>query len=155
MRTAREAELAEVGELRVTAYTAQHLLDAYPAYADQLRRLGADGAVLVAVDEHRILGTITLERWHPNCEVATGPEEAEIRALAVAPEAQGRGVGGELVKAVVALATEWRAERLVLLTQPAMRAAHRLYEQAGFVRVPARDRSPVPGITLLAYEKTL
>jgi hypothetical protein len=32
-----------------------------------------------------------------------------------------------------------------------MRAAHRLYERAGFVRMPERDWSPAPGTTLLAY----
>jgi hypothetical protein len=32
-----------------------------------------------------------------------------------------------------------------------MTAAHRLYESLGFVRDPARDWAPVPGVDLLAY----
>jgi hypothetical protein len=44
---------------------------------------------------------------------------------------------------------------LVLLTQPEMRAAHHLYEEAGFGRLPDRDWSPEPGLTLLAYGKHL
>lgn len=32
-----------------------------------------------------------------------------------------------------------------------MKAAHHLYEQAGFGRLPDRDWSPEPGVTLLAY----
>ena len=32
-----------------------------------------------------------------------------------------------------------------------MRTAHRLYERAGFVRLPERDWSPVPGVNLLVY----
>jgi hypothetical protein len=40
---------------------------------------------------------------------------------------------------------------LVLLTLPEMRAAHRLYSQAGFRRLPDRDWSPRPGEVLLAY----
>ena len=155
VRLARAAELAEVGELRVTAYDSEHLLDAVPSYADRLRRLGEHGEVLVAVDGDKILGTVTLERWHEASEMATGPEEAEIRALAVAPEAQGRGVGRALVQAVIDRAVARKAERLVLHTQPTMFAAHRLYERAGFVRVPDRDFEPAPGLWLLGYQKSL
>jgi GNAT superfamily N-acetyltransferase len=155
VREARAAELVEVGELRVAAYNAEHLLDAVPSYAEQLRALGLHGEVLVAVDGAEILGTATLERWHENSEMATGPEEAEIRALAVAPLARGRGVGGVLVQAVIARATEWKVERLLLHTQPLMVAAHHLYERAGFVRAPERDLEVIPGPTLLAYEKRL
>jgi ribosomal protein S18 acetylase RimI-like enzyme len=150
VRTAHPAELAAVGELRVAAYDADHFLDPFPAYADQLRALGEHGVVLVAAPGHQILGTITLERWHEASDLAAGPEEAEVRALAVAPEAQGRGVGRELVQAVLDLGVEWQASRLVLHSQPTMRAAHRLYEQVGFVRVPGRDyRSEA--FELLAY----
>jgi ribosomal protein S18 acetylase RimI-like enzyme len=40
---------------------------------------------------------------------------------------------------------------LTLLTQPEMVGAQRLYERAGFRRLPSRDWSPAPGVTLLAY----
>jgi GNAT superfamily N-acetyltransferase len=60
-----------------------------------------------------------------------------------------------LVRAVIDRATEWKVERLLLHTQPLMVAAHHLYEQAGFVRVPDRDLEVIPGLTLLAYEKRL
>jgi hypothetical protein len=33
-----------------------------------------------------------------------------------------------------------------------MVAAHRIYARLGFVRDPARDWSPVPGVALLAFE---
>jgi hypothetical protein len=39
----------------------------------------------------------------------------------------------------------------VLLTQTEMKAAHRLYDEAGFARLPERDWSPEPGVKLLAY----
>ncbi|MFC0545755.1 GNAT family N-acetyltransferase [Kutzneria chonburiensis] len=150
VRTATPAELAEVGELRVAAYHAGHFLDAIPTYADRLRALGEHGVVLVAVDDKELLGTIMLERWHEDSDMATGPEEAEVRALAVAPSAQGRGVGRALVRAVVDLGVEWQLQRLVLFSQPAMVAAHRLYEKAGFVRTPDRDHLS-PTFSLLAY----
>jgi ribosomal protein S18 acetylase RimI-like enzyme len=155
VRTARAEELAEVGELRVAAYTSQHLLDRVPWYADRLRRLGEHGEVLVAVDGDKILGTVLLERWHQGSELAAGPADAEIRAFAVAPDAQGRGVGRTLVRAAVERAAELGAERVLLSTQPIMFAAQRLYEQAGFARAPELDFEPAQGFTMLAYRKDL
>jgi ribosomal protein S18 acetylase RimI-like enzyme len=157
VRPARLAELAAVGELRVAAYLAQDLLSANPPYADTLRTLGTDGRgeVLVAVDDDQILGSIMLDPWHDRSEIARGPDEAEIRGLAVAPAAQGRGVGAGLVRAVIGLATARGARRLLLSTLPAMTAAQRLYVAAGFSRLPDRDWSPRPGLTLLAFGRPL
>jgi ribosomal protein S18 acetylase RimI-like enzyme len=92
-----------------------------------------------------------LQPWPHADKVVTGPGEAEIRALAVTPDAQGAGVGGALLAAVIERATTSRVGHLVLLTQPNMHAAQRLYERAGFRRLPDRDWSPEPGETLLAY----
>jgi len=41
----------------------------------------------------RVVGTIMLQTWPNAGHVVTGPQEAEIRALAVMPDVQGRGVG--------------------------------------------------------------
>lgn len=159
VRLARRAELAAVGELRVAAYRAQNLLSAHPAYAGPLRMLGADGRgeVLVAVDgaDEEILGSIMLDPWHDRSELARGPDEAEVRGLAVAPAAQGRGVGTRLVRAVIARAAAGGARRLLLSTQPAMTAAQRLYVATGFSRLPERDWSPTPNLTLLAFGRPL
>ncbi len=99
----------------------------------------------------RISGTIMLQVWPHAGQVTAGPGEAEIRALAVRPEEQGTGVGGRLLRAVNELAAGLGATHLVLSTEPEMRTAHRLYERAGFVRLPERDWSPVPGVNLLVY----
>ena len=40
---------------------------------------------------------------------------------------------------------------MVCSSLPVMRAAHRIYEHAGFERVPGRDWSPRPGVELLAF----
>jgi ribosomal protein S18 acetylase RimI-like enzyme len=92
-----------------------------------------------------------LQSWPHSGEILTGPQEAEIRALAVVPEARGTGLGRTLLAAVVARAAAAGVQRLMLLTQPDMTAAHHLYETAGFTRVPERDWTPEPGVRLLAY----
>jgi ribosomal protein S18 acetylase RimI-like enzyme len=113
--------------------------------------------VLVAVThgsgrpDGAISGTVMLQPWPHAGKVVTGPAEAEIRGLAVAPEAQGAGVGCALLAAVIERATANGIGHLLLLTQPDMHAAQRLYERAGFRRLPDRDWAPWPGAMLLAY----
>jgi len=152
VREARPDELDAIGDLRVAAYRADGFLSATSGYAATLRALGADGQgeVLAAVDGGQIVGTIMLLGW-PAGQMARGPGEAEVRALAVAPDARGRGVGAALVTAVIEHAAGRGIRQLVLLTLPEMRAAHRLYGQAGFRRLPGRDWAPRPGEVLLAY----
>jgi ribosomal protein S18 acetylase RimI-like enzyme len=161
IREALAGEMAEVGELRVTAYQAGGFLSSDSGYASELRNLGADGGdlVLVAIEpagtseeRHRqIAGTVMLQFWPRSAEVAAGPDEAEIRALAVRPGLQGTGLGRKLLDCVIDRARQAGIAQLVLCTMPQMRAAHRLYEQAGFIRLPDRDVSPVPDLTLLVY----
>jgi ribosomal protein S18 acetylase RimI-like enzyme len=155
IRDAYQDELAEVGELRIAAYRADGLLSPDSTYAPRLRELGTDrsGPVLVAVDGEpaHLVGTVMLQHFPQAGHVVFGPDEAEIRALAVRPEARGSGVGRALLAAVIERAASEGVRTLVLLTQPQMKAAHRLYGQAGFERLLDRDWSPEPGTTLLAY----
>jgi ribosomal protein S18 acetylase RimI-like enzyme len=152
VRIAKGTEFAAIGELRVTAYVAQGMLPTSP-YAEVLRDLGVStpGDVLVAHDDGRLVGTVMLEPFHPGSEIAAAPDEAEIRALTVAPHAQGRGTGTALVRAVIERATATGVRHLLLSTRPTMTAAQRLYQTAGFTRLPERDWSPAPDIPLLAY----
>jgi ribosomal protein S18 acetylase RimI-like enzyme len=157
--------MRDVGEIRLAAYLAGGFISEDSGYAPTLRALGADGSghVLVAVDGagrltgrgESILGTVMLQTWPQAGEVVTGPHEAEIRALAVRPHAQGRGVGRELLHQVMERASALGIARLVLCTEQAMRAAHHLYERAGFSRLPDRDWSPAAGVTLLVYGRDL
>lgn len=153
IRDAVRDEFTEIGEIRVSAYLADGFLSPDSGYAPRLRELGSDGAgpVLVATDDAVIIGTVMLQTWPNGGELLRGPEEAEIRALAVRPEARGRGVGRALVDAVIGRAASLGVRHLLLLTQQEMKSAHRIYEEAGFARLPARDWSPEPGVNLLAY----
>jgi len=155
IRDAHQDELAEIGEIRVGAYLADGFLSPTSGYAPRLRELGADGLgpVLVAADDAAgaLLGTVMLQVWPQGGEVVKGPGEAEIRALAVRPGSRGAGVGRKLLAAVIERARKLGVRHLVLLTQPEMKAAHHLYDEAGFARLPERDWSPESGVTLLAY----
>lgn len=157
VRTALPEELPAIGELRLTAYRADGFLPADSAYAPVLRGLGGDGCgeVLAAVDDGTIVGTIMLQPWPHADELARRPDEAEIRALAVAPHARGRGVGATLLAAVTRRAAAAGTRRLLLLTTPRMLAAQHLYRTAGFQRLPALDWPSEPGPELLAYGKVL
>jgi ribosomal protein S18 acetylase RimI-like enzyme len=159
IRDARPDEHAAVGELRVSAYRALGLLPEGSEYAETLRGFGFDGdcTVLVATDEtdDSILGTVTLEPFDPASELAKDDTEADVRAFAVASQAQGKGVGRKLLLAAIERAEKRGLHRLRLCTQPAMRAAQHLYAGTGFSRTPELDFCPVPGLTLQAYELDL
>lgn len=146
-----------VSELRVTAYTADGLLDVNPAYVRGLRSLGehGHGEVLVAVDDERLLGTVVFEPWSPQSELARSADEAEVRGLAVSPVARGLGVGRALVTALIGRAREEGVSRLVLSTLPEMLSAQYVYRARGFRRAPDRDRPPQSGVAHLAYQLAL
>jgi GNAT superfamily N-acetyltransferase len=109
----------------------------------------AQASVFVAESDGAVVGTATLVLDGGRYGELAGPAEAEFRMLAVDPAAQGRGVGTLLVRACVVESVRRGKERLVLSTWPAGR--HPLYERLGFVRDPARDWSPEPGVPLVAY----
>jgi ribosomal protein S18 acetylase RimI-like enzyme len=153
VRDAQPAEFGQIGELRVAAYQADGFLSSTSGYADTLRVLGMDGTgeILAAVDVGHILGTVTLVTWPNGGEVLRGPGDGEVRALAVAATARGRGIGRLLLAAVMRRAAAREVRELLLLTQPDMRAAQRLYTEAGFRRLPHRDYEYAPGHLLLAF----
>jgi ribosomal protein S18 acetylase RimI-like enzyme len=145
IRPALPAELPEIGDIRVAAYRADGFLSPTSQYAATLHALGHDGNgdVLVAVaDDGRLLGTVMLEYWPNQGGAMHGPGEAEIRALAVRPAARGLGAGNALLTAIIEHAAAHGVEHLVLATLPAMHTAHRMYEKAGFTRLPERDWAP-------------
>lgn len=159
IRRARPDDIAAVGEVTVAAYAdftagdadgyVQHLRDA--ASRDREAELW----VATPDDSDEILGTVTITpSGSPWREIARDGE-GEFRMLAVAPAAQGQGVGTALVDLVLARFRADGARAVVMSTLPVMMAAHRIYERAGFVRDPDRDWSPLPGVDLITYRVDL
>lgn len=155
VRSARGDELPAVGELTVHSYVADGSVDPADPYTAHLRDAAArarDADLLVAVDaDDGLLGTVTVcAPGTPWAEVSR-PGELELRMLAVAPAARGRGIGELLTRAVLDRAAEGGAHRVVLCSTEHMRTAHRLYARLGFTRLPERDWAPVPGLRLLTF----
>lgn len=159
IRRARPEERAAIGEVTVAAYEPM-LASAEASYVDQLRNaeardLEAELWVAVAPDDREVLGTVTLCReGSPWREIARA-DEGEFRMLAVAPHAQGQGVGEALARHVIDRFREAGATAVVLSSTPLMAGAHRLYERLGFGRCPERDWEPLPGVRLLAFRLDL
>lgn len=79
----------------------------------------------------------------------------EVRLLAVAPGARGRGLGSALVQECVRRARQQGTRVLSLHTTDLMQAAMRMYERMGFVRAPELDFHPAPGVTVKGYRLDL
>ncbi len=77
--------------------------------------------------------------------VMVGSAEADVQTLAVAPAAQGRGLGGTLLEALVEQAREAGATSLLLEVRADNVAAIGLYERHGFDRIAVRRRYYQPG----------
>ena len=84
-----------------------------------------------------------------------GTDRAWIWGMWTDPAVRGRGVGELLVRECLDRARAAGKRRMVLSTDPRMVAAHRLYERRGFTRLPERDWSPLPGVSLMAYAREL
>ena len=106
--------------------------------------------MLVAVDgDGAVLGGVTYIFEHDSPLAEYVPEGAAgIRMLAVAIDAQGRGVGEALTRACIDRARAEGKDEVVLHSTPWMTTAHRLYERLGFVRDPANDWPIYPTVTL-------
>jgi ribosomal protein S18 acetylase RimI-like enzyme len=90
--------------------------------------LAAGGQIFFAVADGVVVGTCAVLR--------VGPGVVELAKLAVAPAAQGRGLGRRLTLAALEHARSLGAEKVVLVTNSRLTPAIRLYESLGFVHVP-------------------
>ncbi|HEY2947789.1 MAG TPA: GNAT family N-acetyltransferase [Micromonosporaceae bacterium] len=158
IRPARPDDHAAIARLTVAAYRADGQLDGGHGYeralADVTGRAGS-GELLVAEDDGHLVGSVLFVLPGSPYAELSGPGEAEFRMLAVDPSAQRRGVGQALVEACRARGMELSCRAIIIGVRDFARPAQRLYAQLGFVRVPERDWSPMPGVNLLALRLEL
>jgi GNAT superfamily N-acetyltransferase len=160
IRDARPADQEAIREVTLAAYVEYaalmpHLWDGYRANILATLARPAPAAQLVAERDGAIVGTVLL---YPNAATRPGADvagarrpEPEVRLLAVAPAARGRGVGAALMGECLRRARAWGAPALTLHTTGMMQAAIRVYERLGFVRAPALDVEVAPGLTVSGY----
>ncbi len=157
IRPARDDELDDVASLIVDAYAeyaARMSPDAWSTYASDIANVRgrlADAELLVAECDGRLVGSVTIfTGWRGAQEGTCG-----VRLLAVPPAERGNGVGRALMVAARDRARESGKQRLVLTTTQEMGAVRDLTEQMGFVREPALDHEPAPGVRLQGYALAL
>ena len=119
----------------------------------------APGTQIVALDDDRVVGAVLLypagtaiQKPGGSTLTLTWPE---VRLLAVAPSARGRGVGAALMNECIQRARTAAATALTLHTTDLMQAAMRLYERLGFERAQELDLEPAPGIVAKGYRLDL
>ena len=157
VREARSEEFDAIAEVTVAAYASFPETADDPEYVAEQRDVRGRAAVCpiyVAIDEEtgEVVGGATYVPGPDNPWAETEREgEAGIRMLAVAPDAQGRGIGTALTQALLERARGEGKRGVALLTLPAMTAAQRMYERLGFRRAPDRDWEFQPGSMLIGY----
>jgi GNAT superfamily N-acetyltransferase len=160
IRDARPEDHDAIREVTLAAYAEYaalmpHLWEGYRQ--NILATLGrpAPAAQLVAERDGAIVGAVLLYPVAPALPGAGAARarraEPEVRLLAVAPAARGRGVGAALMGACLRRARAWGAPALTLHTTGMMQAAIRVYERLGFVRAPELDVEVAPGLTVSGY----
>lgn len=115
--------------------------------------------VLVAVEDDRVVGSLTLElegRVRDEDDEDFRPlaiGEAHIRMLGVDPRARGRGVARAMMTAAESVARSTGKTVMTLHTTRRMTAARAMYERLGYERM--EDEVFPDGFVLLGYRKPL
>jgi ribosomal protein S18 acetylase RimI-like enzyme len=120
--------------------------ESYAAVLRDGRARIEDAIVFVATLDGVVVGSVTLAPPATRFVDVARSDEAEVRMLAVVPEARGRGIADALMDTCERQARAAGLAGVVLSTAPDMYAAHRLYRRRGYHREPGRDWSTVHSV---------
>jgi len=131
----------ELQQLLMTVFIDGGFTDAARAALFDPREVRARGEVLYLRhgESKSLMGVVVLVPPASPARRLADQTQSELHLLATAPEFRRAGVARALVDAAIQRATRAGHTGIVLWTQPAMRAAHRLYLASGFVRDHERD----------------
>jgi GNAT superfamily N-acetyltransferase len=160
IRDARVEELTIIREQRVRAYEEHAVRIPGGHWLSLKKMLSSDTDVqpgveqIVAKLDGKIVGSVSL--FPANIDAYGGQVEEleypEIRMLAVAPEARGKGVATKLISECIQRSKRKGFSSIGLHTGEFMGNAMRLYEHLGFERLPEFDFEPAgDGIIVKAY----
>lgn len=145
VRKVRRSEHEALGKLTVAAYRAtgddHPFSDEYAAeLADVAGRAGACEVLVAVAPSSGLLGGLTwiADRSNPFAE-HDEPATGSFRHLAVAPSAQGSGVGRALIAAALDRARESGVQQVLVHVAEGNAHAEDLYVRLGFARRPDLD----------------
>jgi GNAT superfamily N-acetyltransferase len=127
-RSGDEDAFRRINEAWITRYFAMEEADREALDDPHGHILDRGGAILIAEEEDEAVGCVAL--------IPEEPGVYELAKMGVMESSQGRGLGGLLMQAAIEAARAMGASRIVLETNSRLQPALRLYERAGFVRVP-------------------
>lgn len=161
VRPIRKKDYDDVRHLTEAAYVGSGAVSAedqdYLPELTNIARRAQHGLLWVAEVDRTMRGAVTIGKAGSEYAEIARDGELEFRMLAVHPDAQGSGIGGALVRAVVEHGqSEDGITAVVLSSEENMTGAHRLYATLGFERVPERDWSvPEYDVRLLVFRLAL
>ncbi|MGD9959503.1 GNAT family N-acetyltransferase [Nocardioides sp.] len=154
IRLIAESEHAAVAALILSVYVDGGFIPAEADYVHQLRDTTSradDSEVWVAVEDGRLLGTVTYCPAGSAHRELAQEGEGEFRMLAVDESVRGRGIGEALVRHCLTRSQAAGDHAMALSTMEEMTGAHRIYERLGFVRTPEKDWTPGRDVCLWAF----
>lgn len=155
IRLAGRQELDAVAELVREAFAPfeevlpRHIFEPYLKESSDFSARLADRDVAVLLRGDRLVGTVSYYADAAREDMGWASGLAGLRTLAVAPSAQGHGLGRALCEWCIARARHQGAPALVLHTAAFMTSACRLYERLGFKR---RSEHDLLASTVLGFE---
>jgi GNAT superfamily N-acetyltransferase len=163
LRKAVAADDLILGELLVRAYEHQYarklpdivLSDQRLADLRDIQEKRANGTVLVAELDGRVIGTATLYPWGAPRSEAWIAGAADLRYMAVDTAFLGQGRAGDLLDAAEACARSWGAPALGLHVRRGAVGLAGMYQARGYVRDGGGDIDRRPQIFLEAFKLAL
>ncbi|HEY7039727.1 MAG TPA: GNAT family N-acetyltransferase [Methylomirabilota bacterium] len=166
IRGARPSDRPDIEAVTLAAYE-QYAAVVPPRLWQQYRRniisTLADATAditIVAEAEGALVGSVLLcpagtELPAPGHDASARRAYPEVRLLAVAPTARGRGVGRGLMDECIRRARASGTKALTLHTTDMMQVAMQLYERMGFVHAASLDLEIAPGVLVKGYRLDL
>ena len=158
VREARPEDDAAVGEILVSGYLTRYaqkmpevvLTDRRKTELRDVASKRKEALVLVAEVDGKVVGTVAV--WAPKAKASEAwlPGACDLRHLAIAPSAQGKGLSKPLLDEAERRARQMGAKYICLHVRRGNKGVAALYMSRGYVRAPEGDLE-LPEVLLDAY----
>lgn len=164
IRNALKSEIEFIRKQRIEAYS-EHAEAVSKEHWEALKQAISSNAdsqpdveLIVAEEQGKIIGSVVLfpaktDAYEGYVEELDYPE---IRMLAVAPDARGKGAASALISECIERTKKKGFKAVGLHTGEFMKNAIKLYERLGFERLPQYDFQPAnDGVTVKAFRRLI